>query len=456
MAGLVWFLIVYVTIPSDILVEQAVVVGNPMGADWFSRLVKLGLLAISLLVISRHRTDFFRLLPRINGFFVVFICLAALSLLWSISRSNTLGRCVSLICYVMFSAAFCLVGWHSRRFQTVIRPLLTLLLCGSLVFGLAEPTLAIEHGMGTLHNAWHGLTGQKNSFGQLAGFGTIFWLHGWLSKQVKTWAAVFFGGLSFTCLILSRSSTSLLAAVFAIFFLLLLLRSPQSLRRSIPYITTTFAVMVIAYALAILNLVPALRILLVPIVKLTGKNMTFSDRSVIWGIIKQNIDLHPILGGGFGAYWTGPVPSSPSYAFLSKMYFYPSEAHNGYLEITNDLGFIGLLVLIGFLVVYIRQSLRLMKFDKTQGALYMTLFFVQAITNLTESTWLDVDSGFVFVLMTLATIALARDLLNSEAIARWNRTVQTNRLRQGVKMPLGGRRGAAGAGRGLAGSGRTQ
>jgi O-antigen ligase len=158
-------------------------------------------------------------------------------------------------------------------------------------------------------------------------------------------------------------------------------------------------------------LVPGLSLLLEPIAAITGKDTTFSNRSTIWEIIKEHIQLHPFLGTGYGAYWVGPVPSSPSYTFLGRMFFYPSESHNGYLEIVNDLGFVGMIVLFGYLIVYVRQSLQLMRFDRAQGALFLSLFFEQAIMNLSESTWLVVNSAFLFTIMTLATFALARSLL---------------------------------------------
>jgi O-antigen ligase len=140
--------------------------------------------------------------------------------------------------------------------------------------------------------------------------------------------------------------------------------------------------------------------------------MTFSNRAVIWDIIKEHIQLAPVLGSGYGAYWTGPVPSSPSYTFLSRMYFYPTQSHNGYLEIVNDLGFAGLICLLGYLVSWVYQSLQLMKFERGQGMLFLALFFQQAITNLSESTWLALNSGFAFALVTLATFSLSRSLLD--------------------------------------------
>jgi O-antigen ligase len=91
--------------------------------------------------------------------------------------------------------------------------------------------------------------------------------------------------------------------------------------------------------------------------------------------------------------------------------FYPTQSHNGYLEIVNDLGFVGLICLLGYLVFWVYQSLQLMKFDRGQAMLFLALFFQQAITNLSESTWLAINSAFAIAVATLATFSLSRSLL---------------------------------------------
>ena len=43
---------------------------------------------------------------------------------------------------------------------------------------------------------------------------------------------------------------------------------------------------------------------------------------------------------------------SPSYVFTYVMFFYPTEAHNGYLDIVNDLGWVGMGCLVLFLITF--------------------------------------------------------------------------------------------------------
>ncbi len=404
-------MLAYNLIPPAYYSGQKITLAEMTAPNPVARVIKLALLVIgSIIIIWRSRLAWV-LIRELNPFFFVFLTLVPLSVLWSIEPSATINRYVSLLSIVQVCFAFVLVNWHAQRFQSVVRPLLTLLLVASIFFVFLAPDLAIEEGEGTLKNAWKGLTSQKNAFGCLSSFGVIFWLHAFLAKEVKSWFAAFFIGLSSVCVLLSRSSTSLLATVLTAVFMLLLLRSPKNLRRYMPYIVGTFTTIVVIYAVAVLKLVPGLDILLTPITSFTGKDLTFSNRSEIWAIIKEHIALSPYLGSGYSAYWIGPVPTSPSYTFFSRMYFYPTESHNGYLEVVNDLGFTGLLVLLGYLVVFVRHSLQLMRFNRNQGALFLSIFFQQAILNLSESLWLQVNAAFVFGLVTLAMFSISRSLL---------------------------------------------
>jgi len=422
-AALVWLLIVFLVIPNSYWTGDVPSVGSTVMAQGnvAARAIKIGLITLGSLVVLWRAALGILLVRTLNPFFLVFLCLVPLSILWSIDRTATSARYVSLLSIALTCFAFVLVGWHQRRFQSVVRPVVALLLAASLVFGIMHPELAIEVGeQGSLKNSWHGLASQKNQFGELASFGVLFWLHASLFKEARWQIALPCLGVAWTCVLLSRSSTSLLASVLSTVFMLLMVSVPMNLRRYMPYVVGGFAMIVTLYALAVLNLIPGTGVLLEPIAQLTGKDLTFSGRGAIWDIIKEHIQSAPWFGSGYGAYWTGASFDSPSYVvFMTRMYFYPSEAHNGYLEIVNDLGFAGLACLLGYLIVWVRQSLRLMKFDRAQAVLFLAIFFQQAITNLSESTWFAINSAFAIAVVTLATFALARALLEQRLTLRF-------------------------------------
>jgi exopolysaccharide production protein ExoQ len=348
----------------------------------------------------------------VNRGFLAFLIVVPLSILWSISPLDTVYRYVTIVSIVMVSWAFTSVAWNPRRFQHVLRPFFTAVLIASIIVGIYLPNWIIEGG--DLKDAWHGLVNSKNAFGQVAGFGVLFWAHAWLYGDAKWWRAAPFLALSVVCLFLSHSSTSLLSTTFASFLLILLYGLPPYMRRYMPYIVGLFAVCVLIYLGAVLQLIPGLDILFAPIHAITGKDATFTDRSRIWQIIGEHRALSPLIGTGYGAYWIGPVSSSPSYQFLGRMFFYPWEAHNGYLEMANDLGYLGLTMLFGFLIAYIRQCAALFKTERPQAVLFIAIFFHQAMTNFSESEWLVVTAPIGFVVTTLAVFSLAR-LLKEQA-----------------------------------------
>jgi exopolysaccharide production protein ExoQ len=408
---LIWIYIVTLCVrwdwldPTAVLTE--VVVGQTYTVSPTLRFIKLSLLFFSSVVVIRNFSMSLLVLQNLNKGFLAFLFLVPVSVLWSISPANTLTRFLALISVVLLCLAATVSNWNPRRYQHVLLPLVTLIIGGSMAVGLALPNWVIEQEE-ALKGAWHGLVASKNDFGALTAFGVILWAHALLFEKAKWWFGWPMFLVSFTCLLKSHSSTALLACVFALMFLVLIHGLPQGARRLMPYFVGMFTTIVLIYGLAVLRLLPGLDLLFAPIAAITGKDTTFTNRAAIWDIIKEHIALNPLLGTGSGAYWIGPDPNSPSFMFLGRMGFYPFECHNGYLEIVNDLGYVGLCTLMAFIWIYVRQCLELLKTHRSEAALLLSVFFWQVLLNLSESEWLNSNVPFSFTVMTLATLSLAR------------------------------------------------
>lgn len=408
MAFLMGLMVVRMVIPGFFDYENGV---DAESGQLYNQVIWWGILGAGLATLVWRSAVCRAMVDLINPWFFLFFALAAATVLWSADPGATIRRLIRVVTVVAASWALVVVGWHPQRFQNTLRPVITVLLIGSLIFGVLYPDLAIEPpSRDNPEPSWHGLTAQKNQLGALASFGVILWFHGWLAGQVPIRRALVGGVAAFLCLVLSRSSTALIVTMFVLVLLYLLLRSPPNLRAYMPYFITLFLIIILIYAVAILRLVPGLEVLLTPLTMLTGKSATFSDRSIIWEIVGEQISIHPMLGGGYGAYWVGPYPTSASYVFLARMNFYPWSAHNGYMDVINEVGVIGLLLFLAFLVFYVQQSLRLLKIDRAQAALYLGLLFQQVLTNLSETHWMTpMNVDFIFV--TIAVFAMARALL---------------------------------------------
>jgi O-antigen ligase len=412
--AMVWLMIVLMIVPGSLEYNVVTPAAADSGGNPTTRALWIVLLVFSLFTVARNAAVTARLLRQVNPFFLVFLVLAAASVLWSTDRAITLVRLIRLSMMVLASVAVVVAAWHPRRFQGVVRPIITLMLIGSLIFGIGWPELAIHDSTSPeLVDAWHGLATQKNGFGALASFGFVLWVHAWLAREAKLPLTLVGLAVSGACLYLSRSSTALMATVLTTLFLLTLLRTPAWMKRHMRWLVIALALLILAYSLAILHLLPFSGALLKPISFITGKDLSFTGRAEIWNLMYNYIDQRPLLGSGFGAFWRAdPNLDANGYAIKTALNgFYPASAHNGYLDVMVDLGTAGLLCLIGYLVVHLRQSLRLFVADRSQGALFLALFMQQGLSNLSESHWFSVTS-LDFVLMTLATWNLGRALLD--------------------------------------------
>lgn len=429
---MVWLIFVQ-NAPHSLAGFQAGVAGANFGAASVSdRAIKLSMLAVGFFLCC-IRPRLARDIVRLNPGLIAVLGLAITSTTWSIAPDQTVLRLVSLFAFFLACLGFGLASWHPRRFQGVLLPPLMIILIGSLALGLISPSLVIEASdQYELKNSWHGLTHGKNELGMIAGMSLIICTQISLSNPERRTPAVLAALSSLACLILSRSNTSLFAATLATLSMSALMLSRGLTVRLASRLVAVTGSLIVIYELAIQNLVPGLSVILSPITFLTGKDTTFSSRTTIWAVVKEHIRHRPIFGTGYGAYWIGPLPESPSYIFLSVMWLYPTESHNGYLEIINDLGFVGLACLILFIYFYFRNALRLMRFDRAQGSMFIGLLIFELVINLSESDWFSRSNTFAIIL--LATVCMGRALVDHGAGA--SRTTRRPSLGTGEPLAL--------------------
>lgn len=415
-AALVWLAFLRVVVPGffDYSNDDVAIITN--GGSIGNQIIWMSLVLIPLILLRFRMQLTWMLLTSMNGWFIALTLYACASMLWSIDPGATFRRLSHLIGVYVVCATVCLVGWDARRFQSVLRPVVTAMLVGSILFGLARPDLAIslpDLAAGDPGGNWRGLTNHKNALGSVASFGAILWFHAFLYRDAKWWAIVVGMASSIACLRLSGSSTSQLGSLMVMAFLLSSKLTPPRMRSYVtPIVITVFLITISLYVLAVMKLVPGLDALISSATSTVGKDSTFTGRTPIWALVKAHIQQHPLIGTGYGAFWVGPFDTSPSYEFVRRLYFYPGEAHNGYLDIINDLGYVGLLLLAGFVVRYLVLSFRVLRIDRTQGLLYLSLMFYFLLSNLTELTWVSVGPNWM--IFGMGVFAMSRQLLDQQ------------------------------------------
>jgi O-antigen ligase len=277
-----------------------------------------------------------RPVPALRGllgqpFLPVLLAVAAASTGWSVSPDETQRRAFGIVFTTLCGVA---LGsrWRWSELAEILAVAFALLSLGSLVLGLAAPTIGRMTEL--FPGAWRGFWLEKNLFGQMMTFGfLIFAAAGLLNiKRAALWWP--FAALDLGLLLLSTSKTSLVALVLgiaALGFVWLARRGG--------------AVAVLTLYAAVVSLVGlGLCVLIAPdaFFALLGKDATFTGRTRIWEAVIRAINQRPWLGYGYQAVWTDTSGWGPLAWIIKQAGFRPLHAHNSWLEQWLGMGLLGL------------------------------------------------------------------------------------------------------------------
>ena len=263
-----------------------------------------------------------------------------------------------------------------------------------LLFTLAAPGAAIE--IGANAGSWRGPLTQKNLLARLMVLTIMIslmavWtiprlqLFSWIACAVSTLVLVFTG---------SKTGLIVLAVMLVLLPLYRALRYKDTLM--IPILIATVLVVGTTVSLIIGNWESLLLGL--------GRDPSLSGRTDLWLGAIDKITERPWLGYGFKAFWRDEGGATEIWKIVG---YEPPHAHNGYLNMSLDLGLVGLaLFLLSMLVAYVRsiQWLRLRPgVLSLMPILYVTFMFMY---NHSENTIVSHNSIFwaEFVAISLSML----------------------------------------------------
>jgi O-antigen ligase len=389
----------------------------------------LPIISLSSWVVLRRYRLLIAILPSINQMLLLLLTWILLTSLWAPHPAATMRQAFSIIGVTVLSLAFVLASWHRKRFMGLLLPVTTALLVASLFVGLFVPAIGIQpEDAFELAGSWRGISYQKNGLGQLAAVGAILWAHVCVTGSSTRPRLAYAGlGLSFLLIILSRSSTSLALSIISIGVMVLVLRPPVRFNGRGGQIWLGFGVVVLASMLLYLMFIGTLSYdaIATPVASIFGKDATFSGRTLIWTELFSQIGKHPLLGIGFNSFW-GASPDSPSAETIRRLQWRAPSGHNGYIDMINEIGLIGFVIFIGFLVFHFGALKRLAKFDRPAYGLHLTLIVYVILANLTETGWFH-PILLTHVIAMYSSAEISRRLFEYQwrPVDRW---VDSNRL----------------------------
>jgi exopolysaccharide production protein ExoQ len=127
-----------------------------------------------------------------------------------------------------------------------------------------------------------------------------------------------------------------------------------------------------------------------------GKDPTLTGRTDIWKGLVGMVG-NPMIGAGYESFWLGGRLAK-SHSLMWRL----NEAHNGYLEIYLNLGWVGVTLLALVIVSGYRHAIAAVREYPDMGRLRMAYFGVAVVYSLTEAGFrMTSPIWIMFLLMTM-------------------------------------------------------
>ncbi|MFZ6768581.1 O-antigen ligase family protein [Undibacterium sp. Di26W] len=342
-------------------------------------------------ILYRHLPEALKDIRAMNPFLALVLIWCLASSLWSPLSATTFKRAIQLYGLVMIGFSVQLAARPLQLMVNYVLYTLSGLLILSFFMAIAVPSIGVDYELG---GAWRGALSQKNELGQIAALSILLWQIKSCIEKVGIRNLALGLLFSFFMLVMSKSSTSMIITMLTTGMFHLLRRrhisSSYSLTRAILVIVCLLTIAVYIFFMQESRM-PTWQEAASPIAGLFGKGTDLTGRTDIWQLVWLEINKHYLMGLGYGAFWLGP--DSLSQFVIDALHWIPLQSHNGYLDILNEQGLIGLILVILTLLTQAGFLVTLARLDRQQAAFWSAMLTVVVVTNFTESS---LFRGFVF------------------------------------------------------------
>jgi O-antigen ligase len=136
-------------------------------------------------------------------------------------------------------------------------------------------------------------------------------------------------------------------------------------------------------------------------VQALGRDPTLTGRTELWAEL-LHMPINAWLGTGFGSFWLG----DRAQYFWDKYWWRPNEAHNGYLEVYLDLGWIGVGLLVVLIVAGYRNIVQQYPQDPCLGRIRLTFFLTALVYCITEAAFKLMNPVWIAFLLAITALPL--------------------------------------------------
>jgi exopolysaccharide production protein ExoQ len=389
--------------------------GSPL-----DRIFVTGLLCLGLLILASRKLDWHSVIKR-NTWLILLIAYMLISILWSDLPFISFKRWVRELTAVIMAFVVLTEPEPRQAMESLLRRTIYVLIPFSLLLIKYFPQYGVQYGRWSGEVMWVGVTVQKNGLGRLCLISAFFlvWtlFRRWKGREIgvpkfQTLAEVFLLMLTLWLLkapsnwAASASGFVALSTGLAAFAGLLWMKKQQINLGVKGWMT------VIACIIGIGIIQPLVGGSTVGgFASSLGRNESLTGRTDIWAFLLPSVMSNPILGSGFGGFWTSMT--------IAKIGV--NEAHNGYLDVCLGLGIAGLLLTVFFLMSFCRNAARALAHDFDWAALSICYLIMAAVHNMDESSFDSFTRHLMAIVLLLAvTLPVAVKRRGPLANNLWN------------------------------------
>ncbi|MEO1660805.1 MAG: O-antigen ligase [Pseudomonadota bacterium] len=321
-------------------------------------------------------------------FLMALLGVCALSFVWSIEPSLSMRRGIAI---VMTTAAGLFLGTR-YSWKTMLRALalVWIIICvTSFLSALLVPSFGR---MQEIHvGAWQGFYFEKNQLGGHMARAAVFGAFLMIMDRPYRWAWATLLAMSVLLVLLSTSKSSLLGLILGLGVIAAGVLMKRGIRTGL--VTLWLGVIGAALFAVVMIFAPSV------VFELLGRDATLTGRTDIWYVLADYIGQRPLLGYGYGAFWS--EFSEPGNWVRETLQWDAPTAHNGWLEVAVALGFVGLgFLMFDFFATVTRAVLASVN---TWTGLFALAFIAQFfLFSLSESASLQQNSIVWLVYVALA------------------------------------------------------
>ncbi|MCK9509854.1 MAG: O-antigen ligase family protein [Pigmentiphaga sp.] len=386
-----------------------------------SRLMQLimgSAFALAGLLAWHHGRDALHTLRRINPFLLLFCVWAATTILWSPYPVVTLKRSIQLVGVILVGLCLCLPFVRQDYVIKVLCNTLTVLLGLSVVVVVVIPEIGVDS---MRDGGWRGLMWHKNTLGMVACFTSLLWVDRLWSRSVHFRTGVFLLLFTVAMVVLSRSATALVSTVIGVAVYMLARRRYLGGVHLLAVLSCAGLALAAVAGLIVFiwyGRLPGALELAAPLFSLLGKSMDLTGRTDLWRYVMLDVARHPVLGIGYGAFWLNI--GSPSQYIIDAVNWIPLQAHNGYVDILNEVGAVGFGLFLGLMAWHLVCLVRLSAYDRSAAALHWAMLLLIVVTNFSESEFFRgfTFQGYLFIFSSMlvsAHLGRVRQYVRQEA-----------------------------------------